>query len=275
MDIIILGHKGMLGQMAYNYFNLKNYNVYTTDLRFEKDNINEWSNFIKSKPKAVILNCIGKIKQKSDEVFELMWSNAILPLQIVNIKCIDQIYIQPSTDCIFNGGKIGPYNLDDNADAMDSYGWSKRLGEIALERKNNCLVVRVSIIGPDYAKTPKGLLGWFLNQPNKSILKGFSNHFWNGITTLEWCIQVEKIINNFETFIEKDVIQLGTEEYYSKYEMLCLFNKVYNTDYTIQPFETESSINRRLQPTIYSKNLLQQLEELYNYTLNRNCQNDY
>ncbi len=265
MDIVILGHKGMLGQMAYKYYESKNYNVYTTDIRFDENNISEWSKFVKSKPNAIIINCIGKIKQKSDDLYQLMWSNAILPLHIVNIKSKNQIFIQPSTDCVFKGDKLSSYYVNDWADADDTYGWSKRLGEVALENKEGCMVVRVSIIGPDFHPNPKGLLGWFLSQPIENTVKGYINHFWNGITTLEWCKQVEKIFLNNKNNFSGEIIQLGTKETYSKYEMLLMFKQIFNTEHVIEPFEANLSINRCLNPNIISEKLETQIQDLKNF----------
>jgi dTDP-4-dehydrorhamnose reductase len=45
MEILILGHNGLLGNMVYKYFTSKNYSVITTDLRW---NNNDFKDFILS-----------------------------------------------------------------------------------------------------------------------------------------------------------------------------------------------------------------------------------
>jgi dTDP-4-dehydrorhamnose reductase len=262
--ILVLGHKGMLGQVVASYYKKKHFDVITTDLRFDKDNFEQWSEFVKNQGDCVIINCIGKIKQKTDDTFDLIWANSILPLQLANIMSSNQFLIHPSTDCVFEGNKNEPYTLSDASDAKDIYGWSKRLGEVALKNNQKAIVVRVSIIGPDSSPQPKGLLGWFLSQPEGSELRGFTNHTWNGITTLEWCIQVEKMLDNISAFGGK-LIQLGTIQYYSKYEMLLLFQEVYKTSHKIVAHKTDNPIFRHLKPTIVSENLQSLLLNLSNY----------
>jgi dTDP-4-dehydrorhamnose reductase len=266
MQILIIGHNGMLGQMAKAYFEQQGHDVITTSLYFKEDNYNEWSVFIQSYPEAVILNCIGRIKQKTNDIHDLLWANAILPLQLANLLQSKQFLIHPSTDCVFEGDKGSPYLISDLSDAKDAYGWSKRLGEVALLNQRNAIVVRVSIIGTDHSETPKGLLGWFLNQPQGAVLNGFINHLWNGITTLEWCKQVEQILQNSSPYRDIFMLQLGTEKLHSKYDMLLLFQKVFLTNYTINKTETSVAVDRTMLPTRLCKSLEEQLIELKEFT---------
>ena len=127
----------------------------------------------------------------------------------------------------------------------------------------NSLIVRVSIIGPDN-NSNKGLLSWFLNNPSGTILNGYTNHFWNGITTLEWCKKIHEIIIDetiLNQLMKQGLIQLGTKKTYTKYEMLCLFNKIFQKDFVIKPMESKY-INRCLVPHIESKPLEDQLNEI-------------
>lgn len=265
MKFLILGHKGMLGQVVTKYFSEHGHEIVTTDIRFTEENLANWSAFIRQNSDAVIVNCIGRIKQKTDDTNDLMWANAILPLQIVNVKAERQIYIHPSTDCVFDGTTTQPYAPDATPNALDAYGWSKRLGEVAVMYAPFSLVVRVSIIGPDRSAQPKGLLGWFLSQPSGSTLRGFDNHFWNGITTLEWCKQLEKLLETPQFFRTGNLVQLGTAANYSKYEMLQLFQKVYQTDFKIEHFATPTHVDRRLRPEIVCAPLDQQLMEIKHF----------
>lgn len=252
----------MLGQMVKMYFESEYYSVYTIDERFEYENIQKFINTINSINDGIVINCIGRIKQKSEEISDLMWSNAILPLELSRSLKPSHFLIHPSTDCVFSGVKETHYSLSDKHDAYDSYGWSKSLGETAVSQRNNSLVIRVSIIGPD-DNSNKGLLSWFLNLPENSKINGFTNHYWNGITTLEWCKQVDKLIKTDAIHSQfNNVIQLGTEKTYTKNEMLILFQIAFNTNHLIIPFCAETTINRCLSPQILSNNLNVQLEEL-------------
>ena len=124
-----------------------------------------------------------RIKQKSEEAFDLLWANSILPLSLARSLKSSHILIQPSTDCVFDGHNNIPYNILDTHTASDVYGWSKSLGETAISGRLNSLIIRGTI--KRYNKSNKGLLAWFLNNPSSNTLNGFTNHFWNGITTLE------------------------------------------------------------------------------------------
>lgn len=266
--IIVLGAEGMLGQMCVNFFS-RNYEVLPITKRFEistkqafVEDINQWED-------AVVINAIGRIKQKSEDDHELLWVNAILPLELSNSLKENIILIQPSTDCVFDGLKAEPYNIEDTPDAHDTYGWSKRLGEVGLMARPNTFIFRVSIIGPD-KRSSKGLLGWFLSNKEGAELKGFTNHLWNGITTLEWCKQVEQwLVNKEERDTVCSLLHGGTRESYSKFEMLNLFQKKWNTRFNISPFETEVGIDRRLVANIVSPSLEEQMDELIAFERNR------
>ncbi len=263
-SIFILGHNGMLGQMAAYYFAKKGYKIQTSTERFNAIDHQKLIDQVKSSKCDYVFNCIGKIKQKTDDVNQLIWANAILPLELINkLDSQKQLLIQPSTDCVFSGKKGDFYSNSDFSDAKDDYGWSKRLGEVALLNKPNVLIIRVSIIGLDKSTEPKGLLGWFLSNKPNSLITGFTNHLWNGITTLEWCKQVDKLLksNYLQPNLGK-IIHLGTVEYYSKFEMLNLFQEKFATNYSIQAHEHQEYIDRRLKPDFISPDLSQQVKEL-------------
>jgi len=267
-NIVILGSKGMLGQMVESYFTSKEFQIIEFNTRFTENNFNEYLNELNSFEDAFVINCIGRIKQKSQESSDLLWANSILPIALARSLKSSHILIHPSTDCVFDGLTDKPYNFSDFHSASDVYGWSKSLGETAVTNMANSLIVRVSIIGPD-SNSNKGLLSWFLNNPSGIILNGFTNHFWNGITTLEWCKRIHEIIINENTLnqlMKLGLVQLGTKEIYSKYEMLHIFKKVFQKDFEIKPQESQY-INRCLLSLIESKPLEIQLNELKSFQL--------
>lgn len=264
-QLIIVGTKGMLGQMVEIYFSAKSdFEVVSYNEQFTQNNYDSWTDFLKSYPEAVIINCAGKIKQKSDNLTELLWSNAVLPLAIISSLGSKQKLIHPSTDCVFTGLKGSPYQVIDSADATDAYGWSKRLAESALVNHKQCAVIRVSIIGPDFSGAGKGLLAWFLSLTPQSSVSGFTNHLWNGITTLAWCELVEKIITN-QISAYGTLLQVGTDSSYSKYEILQLFNQTFNRSLAIAATEHPEGLDRRLVPSYLCPDLATQLKELASF----------
>lgn len=268
MRIVVIGSCGMLGQMAHSYFSSR-YETLVYDRRFTLENCRQWLETLQAFGDAYIINCIGKIKQKSEDSTDLVLANSLLPLNLVAGIAPGQYLIQPTTDCVFSGRtKNQWYEVDAKCDAEDMYGWSKRLGEIAALGHANAYVIRVSIVGIDrIAPQPKGLLGWFLSQPPGAELRGYTNHYWNGITTLEWCKRVEStVFADQERKLTGQILQLGTHDRYSKYQMLELFQRYFGTEIRIDAFETPEAINRCLKPEIVSQPLESQLSEMVDFT---------
>ena len=80
----------------------------------------------------IIINCIGIIKQLEDALNPIRILLLILffPHKLNKITSDNKIrLIHFSTDCVFNGKK-GNYIEKDNANSLDIYGVSKKLGEV-------------------------------------------------------------------------------------------------------------------------------------------------
>jgi dTDP-4-dehydrorhamnose reductase len=263
-QLIILGSGGMLGQMVKKYFTVEGFDITCFDLRFGIGERAGYSDFLRSLREGYVINCIGKIKQKTIDANDLLFVNTILPSELRNALPKDIVLIQPGTDCIFSGKMGSAYPVDRVSDAEDEYGWSKRLGEVVLQGRPNTLLPRVSIIGPDNNLGGKGLLAWVKSNPRGTAIKGFTNHLWNGITTLEWCRQVHQFIRQGQPFPFR-LIQYGTAAHYSKYEMLVLFNRIFDLGLIIEPVETPQPVDRRLVPDIVCKPLPEQLQDLVSF----------
>ncbi|TAN12522.1 MAG: NAD-dependent epimerase/dehydratase family protein [Chitinophagaceae bacterium] len=265
--IIVLGSKGMLGQMVYSYFSKSGFSLHEVQHRFDPKEREKFIDDILAYPDAIIINCIGKIKQKTDDENEILMVNTLLPLALKTHLLPTQTLVHPSTDCVYNGNAIEPYSIMSVPNAIDTYGWSKRLAEEVLRGRPNTIIFRVSIIGPDKNPEGKGLLAWFLNNNEGTKLRGYLNHLWNGITTLEWCKQIVHLLAS-KDLNDKTIFEIGgTSEYYNKCELLQLFQRTFNTKYDILPFLTPNPVNHLMIPTLISKNFEEQLRELKNYTL--------
>ncbi len=261
-DIVILGSNGMLGQAAANYFGAQGYRVLPVNTRFTPENKSVFIAEIREFPYAIVVNCIGKIKQNTSDEQELLWANSILPLELANKLLPTQTLIHPSTDCVFDGTMGQPYPANFQPNAEDIYGWSKRLGEVALNGRKNTLIIRVSIIGMDNRKDARGLLSWYFSNKNGSKINGFTNHLWNGITATEWCKLAEREIVSISENTFCRLVQAGTKEHYSKYDMLLLFNDIFNKKYAVTPHKTQQAVDRRMQPVVVCKPLAEQILEM-------------
>lgn len=253
--VLILGHQGMLGRTVFKYLSQSpEYEVASLTSRWGDTS---FESGIKEVDPDFIINCIGKIPQKNLVEAEYTFLNIELPrfLETLSIPIV-----HPSTDCEFKGN-IAPgesYTKESLRDADDIYGVSKSI--ISKEVENgykNTKIIRTSIIGHE-EKTSLSLLDWFLSQTDS--VRGYTNHFWNGITTLEWAKQCQNLIENWET--HPTLNQLGTPTHYSKFEIVSLAKEIYGKDIEIIPFETEVTVNKCLVSDTKVKSLQEQLQEL-------------
>jgi dTDP-4-dehydrorhamnose reductase len=134
---------------------------------------------------AVVINCIGIVKQKKDALDPLpsIRVNALFPHQAA-AACArhDARFVQISTDCVFSGRR-GLYTEDDLPDPVDLYGRTKLLGEVTAPPH---LTLRTSIIGWELngrAGGPvSGLLEWFYSARRQTV-RGFRRAIFSGLTT--------------------------------------------------------------------------------------------
>lgn len=187
-DVLVLGHRGMLGSMAVRYFSSRpNWRPHTFGprCRFDEQRLRAWC---WTWPQAVIINCIGAIPQKKPSADRLYEVNSDIPRAIRAALGSENILVHPSTDCVFGGTDFG-YGEFDTPNPVDDYGRSKAQGDANVEGLTT-ITIRTSIIGPD---GKHGLMGWLLTQKKKWV-PGYIDHRWNGITTLEWCRVAEELI---------------------------------------------------------------------------------
>ncbi len=256
--VLILGHNGMLGNSVYKYFkSINKYDVSIIDSRYGQD---LFLKDIQSIAPDFIINCIGKIPQRKEDIqsYEEINLNLVIFLDKLNIKIV-----HPTTDCEFSG-KINnniKYSKFDIRDAEDQYGISKSKASIYLENSSmNTKIIRTSIIGHE-KETHVSLLDWFLH--TEVTLSGYINHLWNGVTTLEWSKFCEKIIDDWENF--PILNQIGTGDMVSKYQLLTIIKYVYDHNVIIEKFETDESLNKCLESDFDLKDIKQQLIELKSF----------
>ena len=195
------------------------------------------------------------------------FSNYQIPKLLKKNLDSKHLLVHPSTDCVFSGNlKKGMYSKLQKPDAKDIYGSTKSLGEKILLKRPNTLIIRVSIIGKNFV-TKKNLLSWFLL--SKTKIYGSNNHYWNGITTLEWCKKVKHIIKNNNFKKKTALYQLGTKKSYSKLEMLQIFKKIFKKNIDIISIKKEFK-NRCLKPDLFSSSLSSQLKEFKSQNILKN-----
>lgn len=264
-NVVILGASGMLGAMVLDVFAAdSNFSLTATIRNKESAKVLqghypkvEWRFFDaetvdSSQITAAldgadwVVNCIGVIKpyihdDNPSEIERAIRINALFPHVLGKIASQQGTQmIQIATDCVYSGSK-GKYRESDCHDALDVYGKTKSLGELFRHRVHS---LRCSIIGPE-PKSYISLLEWFLHQPTNAQVNGFTNHEWNGISTLHFARLCRGIISSSRDLPRMHhITPTGSV---SKAEMLHCFASAYDRlDIHITPVEAQTVIDRTL-----------------------------
>lgn len=269
-SILILGVSGMLGSMVFDYLsNIQDLNVFGTvrKTKYQKDKIflfdaNDISQLEKKDILELdidyIINCIGITKPFSRDndpvgINRAIKINATFPWELAGYAFKHNIkVIQIGTDCVFSGLR-GLYTESDKHDPLDVYGKTKSLGEVF---DGTTLIIRGSIIGPEFKKEETFLLEWFLNQKTGGTISGWEHHIWNGMTTLQFAQVCEKIIrvSVFDKLMKVSYVHhFLPNEIVNKYELMNIFNEVFNKQLTINRVNKPNEKVDRSLDSIYNE----------------------
>lgn len=233
MEILVLGHKGMLGrevveagrrcehQMIYS----GGYDIVTSaGLVLANREI---------EPDAVI-NCAGIIPAKCGDNVGMLLVNAVGPHNVA--KHFPGVHIvQVSTDCVFGGRDRGPHAVYKHPDPDSLYGRSKLAGELTGPYHTT---VRTSFIGYDH-----GLLPWFLSQTG--VVDGWYNAMWSGSTVYEVARKLVDIACNGPA----GLVHLATKKAISKCDVLHLLKRGFDLELPKIRHSEYPMIFRDLKPT--------------------------
>lgn len=261
MHVLILGASGLLGSSLLRYFaGLEGITVSGTvrrqadttlfpaslggQLRANVDVLSsDLSQLLDEMKPDIIVNCVGLVKQLSsaDDPLQAIPLNALLPHRLAALaRDIDARLVHFSTDCVFTG-EAGMYREFDTPDALDLYGRSKLLGEVAYP---NAITLRTSLIGHELIGA-RSLISWFLTQ--KGPIDGFTGAIFSGLPTVEIASVIAKhVIPRPDLF---GLYHLSAEPI-NKYELLSLVAEIYGKDIEIQPCEAPR-INRSLDSSLF------------------------
>jgi dTDP-4-dehydrorhamnose reductase len=257
MKILIIGATGMLGYSLFqNLSHAAHLDVYGTvrsiagkepffrdckEKLFKNVNVSDLATIeavLKELKPAVVINCIGLIKQHniSKQHVSAIAINSLLPHQLAGL-CDSYFckFIHFSTDCIFDGKK-GMYSEQNIPDALDLYGRSKCLGEVDYAPH---LTLRTSIIGHELDSTVS-LVDWFLSQ--KKSTKGFSKAIFSGMPT---CVVARFLIEKILPASDLAGLYHLSVGPIDKFTLLNLIADIYNKKIDIIE-STELQIDRSL-----------------------------
>lgn len=194
-----------------------------------------------------IINCVGKIKPAidgldPDSVAQAIEVNSTFPHRLAAMAAGKSQIIHITTDCVFTG-QDGAYNERACHDADDHYGKTKSLGEVVAD---NVMNLRCSIIGPELSRPTRSLLEWVIGQKMGAIIGGYTNHLWNGLTTLHFAHICGGIAANPHLF-RPGVQHLIPQDHATKFDLLQHIAAAWNRDdITVEAREVGDSCHRNL-----------------------------
>lgn len=255
MKILVLGNNGMVGHVVAGFLQEQGHKIVgydsgeaklvktMTGSMFDTYNI---AKLISNSNFNAIINCTSVINQDAEkDKAAASFINTFIPHFLEKLtKDTKTVVVHRSTDCIFSGHK-GKYTLDDKPDADSFYARTKAVGELVNEKD---ITIRTSLIGPELDSKGSGLFNWYMSQ--KSSVNGYVNAIWTGITTIEYAREIEKLLmqNAYGLF------QCVPKHSISKYDLLCLFAKIFPGHSEVKKFDNKF-VDKSLIQTIKNYNL--------------------
>lgn len=255
MNVLVLGVTGMLGNDVYKLLSESGINTFGTSRKEDRrvnfikfdvvtDQVDE---LLDAFPEVNwIVNCIGIIKthihdDDSGSIQNAISVNALFPhILAKEAQSRNMKIIQIATDCVFSGA-TGKSVESSVHDPWDVYGKTKSLGEV---NSTNVMNIRSSIIGKEIGRSTS-LLEWVTGQPENSVINGYTNHYWNGVTTLAFAKVCHGIIT--QDLFQPGIHHLIPSNLLSKMDLVKQIAYVFKrSDIEIVPFETEISVDRTL-----------------------------
>ncbi|ARF67489.1 NAD(P)-dependent oxidoreductase [Paenibacillus larvae subsp. pulvifaciens] len=251
MKVLIMGGDGMAGHLMVRYFREKTpHSVFYTS-RNQKDPGSLYTDardlvlvrhVVEAVHPDILVNCIGILNDSAErDPAQAYHVNGRLPHLLKQV--VNQVggkLVQISTDCVFSG-KQGGHEEWERPDGFTVYSRSKAMGEV---KDAPHLTIRTSIVGPEIRQNGIGLLNWFLNQSGE--VKGYTEAYWNGVTTLELAKFVHHVMEDTSL---NGIVHLTAPEQVSKYELLQLFRKIFEKkDVELIP-DSKVKLDRTLRST--------------------------
>jgi len=266
--IFIFGSNGMLGWITAHYLNLNGKQVVTLsrkDFNVLSDTTESFEKKYKIKKGDVLINAIAVTSHDSKNQTKSIFNkvNTEFP------KTLDELsgrtgctFVHITTDGAYKSD-IGGYWESSPKDGFGIYAKTK----IAGENLKHAVVLRISIIGIEQNRS-RHLISWILKQEGKSI-NGFTNHTWNGMTTLQFA----KIVLYFlgKGFPKPGLYHIFSKRIVTKYELVEMIVNIFDLDIKLNLHQTEAPVLRHLATEkplckkLQIPDILDQLVELKKY----------
>lgn len=238
--IILFGSTGTLGQYIHNYFSSQGISVSVVNRSKEFDASNTSLLMLKSILRSfgadhntIVINGIAVTpytQQFDTPTCNCYMVNTIFPMLLSKAcRFFCSYLVHPTTDSVFSG-RHGHYSEDTLHDDTSDYGLSKSLSENIY-----ATVIRTSLIG----EHTKGisLVEWVKSHAGHE-LTGYTNHYWNGMTCLQFAKIIHQMMENDDFWV--GIKHLASPQTVSNYDLIGLINKHYNLQVQLHPIKAES-----------------------------------
>ena len=267
-QVIVFGSTGMLGRYVCEYLkeSISVIGITRDDFDAETGTLQDLRRLFernKVDSDTVVFNALGAIPhagvQSESTYFKV---NSICPM-LLSTLCVDYgaKMIHATTDCVFDG-LSGNYDEMSSKNSKDVYGLSKLIGE-----NITATVIRTSIIGEN--KKGISLVEWVKKNSGKQVT-GYTNHFWNGITCLQFAKLVKyMIINNV---FWDGIRHIYSPEVISKADLIEMINKEYDLNITVVKAKVnlcDRSLKSTYDLITTIPSLQQQIHEMKEFTLDK------
>ncbi|MCE1187958.1 MAG: SDR family oxidoreductase [Ignavibacteria bacterium] len=239
-SVLIIGSKGMLGCAMTRFFKRAGHDVKAIsreEFDIAKDPITKLEEFVPTT--GYVINCAGVIKPQIAKmsIEDVLRVNSIFPRNLAKLaEEAGALCFHVTTDCVYSGKK-GRYQEDDFFDAEDVYGMTKNAGET-----NEMMTLRTSIIGEEFGQS-RSLLEWVRSSAGKTV-NGFTNHQWNGVTTVYLADIIHRLIMN--DAYRPGIFHIHSPNTVTKMELVNQISEVYNLNVQVTPVEAAEACDRSL-----------------------------
>ena len=242
MKVAILGSGGMLGYAMTQFFSKEKHEVLAISRKefdLAKGQLPDLWKIMESFGTEVVINCAGVIKPQIAKmsIEDVLKVNSIFPQNLGLYTQSRKIKaFQVTTDCVYSGQK-GNYSESDFFDATDVYGMSKNGGE-----PHSLMTLRTSIIGEEKEQS-RSLLEWARSQAGKNV-NGFTNHRWNGVTTVQLAMTIDQILK--KGLYRPGLYHVHSPAAVSKDELLRIMSRAYDLKLDVTEKEGPEFCDRTL-----------------------------
>ena len=245
MRVSVIGASGMAGHIIASHFKMRGAEVLT----FGRQGASNYFDILDPATHNIlnlcyscdyVINCAGLLIADCDsDPVRAYLVNSWFPHRLCTmLETTGVRLIHLSTDCVFDGTS-GPYDETCVPTETSTYGRSKTFGEI---HSMAHVTFRTSIIGPEVRQHTTGLFEWFINKSTESVT-GYTDAYWNGITTLELAKCCWDHCNSPGV---SGIYHLTRNESFSKFDVLTMINNEWELGKTVVPGLAPKPVNKCL-----------------------------